>query len=88
MKRENLTALAKKVMVKTLTKGRALFSQGDTDKHTLWLISEHRGLTNERARPCAAALPRAQSPSSRSCRAAPYAPSGSYLSIDSVCWTS
>jgi len=49
MKRENLTALAKKVMVKTLTKGRALFSQGDTDKRTLWLISGRiEALTNER----------------------------------------
>ena len=49
MKRDNLTALAKKVMVKTLTKGRALFSQGDTDKRTLWLISGRiEALTNER----------------------------------------
>ncbi|HYB32429.1 MAG TPA: cyclic nucleotide-binding domain-containing protein [Steroidobacteraceae bacterium] len=39
MKRENLTALAKKVSVRTLSAGRALFSQGDTDKRTLWLVS-------------------------------------------------
>src|ERR1700739_1553461 len=39
MKRENLAALAKKVTIKTLSAGRALFSQGDTDKRTLWLVS-------------------------------------------------
>ncbi|HEX4387232.1 MAG TPA: cyclic nucleotide-binding domain-containing protein [Steroidobacteraceae bacterium] len=39
MKRENLAALAKKVSVKTLAAGRALFSQGDTDKRTVWLVS-------------------------------------------------
>ena len=39
MKRENLTALAKKVSVRTLTAGRVLFSQGDTDKRTVWLVS-------------------------------------------------
>jgi CRP-like cAMP-binding protein len=38
MKRENLNALAKKVSVKTLTGGRALFQQGDTDKRTVWLV--------------------------------------------------
>jgi len=39
MKRENLAALAKKVSVRTLSAGRVLFSQGDTDKRTLWLVS-------------------------------------------------
>ena len=39
MKRENLAALARKVSVRSLSAGRALFSQGDTDKRTLWLIS-------------------------------------------------
>jgi len=39
MKRENLAALAKKVTVRTLSTGRVLFSQGDTDKRTLWLVS-------------------------------------------------
>jgi len=39
MKRENLAALAKKVSVKVLTSGRVLFSQGDTDKRTVWLVS-------------------------------------------------
>ncbi len=38
MKRENLNALAKKVSVKTLAAGRALFQQGDTDKRTVWLV--------------------------------------------------
>ncbi len=39
MKRENLAALAKKVSVRTLSAGRVLFNQGDTDKRTVWLIS-------------------------------------------------
>ena len=39
MKRENLAALAKKVSVRTLNAGRVLFSQGETDKRTLWLVS-------------------------------------------------
>jgi CRP-like cAMP-binding protein len=38
MKRDNLTALAKKVSVRSLTAGRALFSKGDTDKRTMWLV--------------------------------------------------
>jgi CRP-like cAMP-binding protein len=39
MKRENVAALAKKVSLRTLSAGRALFSQGDSDKRTLWLVS-------------------------------------------------
>src|SRR6185312_13135083 len=39
MKRENLAALAKKVTVRTLSAGRALFSVGDSDKRTIWLVS-------------------------------------------------
>jgi CRP-like cAMP-binding protein len=39
MKRENLAALAKKVTVRTLSAGRILFTQGDTDKRTVWLVS-------------------------------------------------
>ena len=38
MKRENLAALAKKVSVRSLNSGRVLFSQGDTDKRTIWLV--------------------------------------------------
>jgi len=38
MKRDNLTALAKKVSVKSLAAGRALFNKGDTDKRTMWLV--------------------------------------------------
>jgi len=39
MKRDNLAALAKKVSVKTLSAGRVLFSKGDTDKRTVWLVN-------------------------------------------------
>jgi CRP-like cAMP-binding protein len=39
MKRENISALAKKVSVRTLSGGRALFTKGDSDKRTLWLVS-------------------------------------------------
>ena len=39
MKRENLAALVRKVSVRTLGVGRALFSEGDSDKRTLWLVT-------------------------------------------------
>jgi CRP-like cAMP-binding protein len=39
LKRENLLALSKKVRVRTLTAGRLLFKEGDTDKRTIWLVS-------------------------------------------------
>ena len=39
MKRDNLAALAKKVSVKTLSAGRVLFSKGDSDKRTVWLVN-------------------------------------------------
>src|SRR5688572_14003852 len=38
MKRENLHALAKKVLVKQLPAGRLLFKEGDSDKRTIWII--------------------------------------------------
>src|ERR1700734_3572615 len=38
MKRDNLAALSKKVSVRQLTGGRLLFTKGDTDKRTLWLV--------------------------------------------------
>ncbi len=38
LKRENLAALAKKVTVRTLTSGRYLFKEGETDKRTVWLV--------------------------------------------------
>ena len=71
MKRENLAALAKKVSVRSLTTGRVLFSQGDTDKRTIWLVSGLvefddgqrkiglvRGGTPEARNPLAPQLPR------------------------------
>lgn len=38
LKRDNLAALAKKVVVRTMPAGRALFKEGDTDKRTVWLV--------------------------------------------------
>jgi CRP-like cAMP-binding protein len=38
LKRDNLAALAKKVSVRTLSAGRLLFKEGDTDKRTIWLV--------------------------------------------------
>src|SRR5882724_5226880 len=35
LKRDNLAALAKKVSVRTLSAGRTLFKEGDTDKRTM-----------------------------------------------------
>ena len=39
LKRDNLAALAKKVLVRTLPAGRTLFKEGDTDRRTVWLVS-------------------------------------------------
>ncbi|HTX25305.1 MAG TPA: cyclic nucleotide-binding domain-containing protein [Steroidobacteraceae bacterium] len=71
LKRENLVALAKKVSVRTLTAGRFLFKEGDTDKRTVWLvggllelregertIGMIRGGTPEARNPLSAQLPR------------------------------
>ncbi|MGH8227291.1 MAG: cyclic nucleotide-binding domain-containing protein [Steroidobacteraceae bacterium] len=38
LKRENLAALAKKVSIRTMTAGRFLFHEGETDKRTVWLV--------------------------------------------------
>jgi CRP-like cAMP-binding protein len=38
LKRDNLAALAKKVSIRKLSAGRALFKEGDTDKRTIWLV--------------------------------------------------
>jgi CRP-like cAMP-binding protein len=71
MKRDNLAALAKKVSVRTLSTGRVLFSKGDSDKRTVWLVSggveiddgEHnlsvvRGGTPEARNPLSPHVPR------------------------------
>jgi CRP-like cAMP-binding protein len=38
LKRDNLAALAKKVSVRTMSAGRLLFKEGDSDKRTVWLV--------------------------------------------------
>ncbi|MGH8323219.1 MAG: cyclic nucleotide-binding domain-containing protein, partial [Steroidobacteraceae bacterium] len=71
LKRDNLAALAKKVTVRKLSAGRALFKEGDTDKRTIWLVSGMlevseagrtvamiRGGTREARTPLSAQLPR------------------------------
>ena len=44
LKRDNLAALAKKVSVRTMSAGRMLFKEGDTDKRTIWLVGGIRRL--------------------------------------------
>lgn len=39
LKRDNLAALSKKVSVRTMSAGRLLFKEGETDKRTVWLVS-------------------------------------------------
>jgi CRP-like cAMP-binding protein len=39
MKKDNIAALSKKVMLRTMNPGRVLFSEGERDKRTVWLIS-------------------------------------------------
>ncbi len=38
LKRDNLAALAKKVSVRTMSAGRTLFREGDTEKRTVWVV--------------------------------------------------
>src|SRR5579875_832420 len=71
LKRENLAALAKKVSIRTMSAGRFLFREGETDKRTVWLvgglvelregertIGMIRGGTPEARNPLAPQLPR------------------------------
>jgi CRP-like cAMP-binding protein len=39
MKKDNIAALSRKVMLRTMNPGRLLFSEGERDKRTVWLIS-------------------------------------------------
>jgi CRP-like cAMP-binding protein len=39
LKRDNLAALAKKVSVRTMSAGRFLFKEGESDKRTVWLVA-------------------------------------------------
>jgi CRP-like cAMP-binding protein len=62
LKRENLTALAKKVSVRTMAAGRLLFKEGDTDKRTIWLVS---GMVEVREREQTVAMIRGGTPEAR-----------------------
>ena len=88
LKRDNIAALAKKVTVRKMSAGRALFKEGDTDKRTVWLITGMleiseggrtvamiRGGTREARTPLYSQLPRRVT--------ARAAEEISYLSIDS-----
>jgi CRP-like cAMP-binding protein len=88
LKRDNIAALAKKVTVRKMSAGRALFKEGDTDRRTIWLvtgmleISENgrtvamiRGGTRESRTPLYPQIPRRVT--------ARAAEEVSYLSIDS-----
>src|SRR3954454_10282101 len=63
LKRDNLAALAKKVSVKTMSAGRLLFKEGDTDKRSVWLVS---GMVEIREREKTVAMIRGGTPESRS----------------------
>lgn len=71
LKRDNLAALAKKVVLRTLPAGRMLFKEGDTEKRTVWVIGGTvelreaertiamiRGGTPEATKPLSPDLPR------------------------------
>jgi CRP-like cAMP-binding protein len=74
LKRENIAALAKKVSIRTMSAGRYLFKEGDTDKRKVWLVSGMvelregertvgmiRGGTPDARNPLSPTLPRAVS---------------------------
>jgi rhodanese-related sulfurtransferase len=62
LKRDNLAALAKKVSVRTMSAGRALFKEGDTDKRTIWLVG---GMIEIRERDRTIAMIRGGTPETR-----------------------
>ncbi len=62
LKRDNLAALAKKVVVRTMPAGRPLFKEGDTDRRTVWLVS---GMVEVREGDHTIAMIRGGSPESR-----------------------
>ena len=74
LKRENIAALAKKVSIRSMSAGRYLFKEGDTDKRKIWLVSGMlelrenertvamiRGGTPEARNPLSPTLPRTAS---------------------------
>ena len=63
MKKDNLAALAKKTMVRTVSAGRLLFKEGDKDKRSIWVIS---GLVELRENERTVAMIRGGSPEARS----------------------
>jgi CRP-like cAMP-binding protein len=63
LKRDNLTALAKKVSVRTMSAGRVLFKEGDTDKRTIWLVD---GMVDVREGDRTIAMIRGGTPEARS----------------------
>lgn len=63
LKRENLAALAKKVSVRTMSAGRLLFKEGDTDKRTIWLVG---GMIEIRENEQTVAMIRGGTPEARS----------------------
>ena len=88
LKRDNIAALAKKVSIRTMSPGRFLFKEGDTDKRKVWLVS---GMLELREGERTIAMIRGGTPEARN----PIAPNSprrvsaravdeiSYLSIDS-----
>src|SRR6201994_2181243 len=71
LKRENIAALAKKVSIRSMSAGRYLFKEGDTDKRKVWLgggmvelreaerpVAMIRGGTAEARNPLSPNLPR------------------------------
>jgi CRP-like cAMP-binding protein len=62
LKRDNLAALAKKVSVRTMSAGRMLFKEGDTDKRTIWLVG---GMVEIRERDRTIAMLRGGTPETR-----------------------
>jgi CRP-like cAMP-binding protein len=62
LKRDNLAALAKKVSVRTMSAGRMLFKEGDTDKRTIWLVG---GMLDIRERDRTIAMIRGGTPEAR-----------------------
>jgi len=62
MKKDNLAAVARKVMLRTMPPGRLLFKEGESDKRTVWLVS---GLVDVREGEHTVAMIRGGTPEAR-----------------------
>jgi len=85
LKRDNLAALAKKVSVRTMTAGRFLFKEGESDKRTVWLVG---GLVELREGDRTVAMIRGGTPEARNPLAPQFPRKFSARAVDEISYVS